>query len=161
MAIHMFMQIDTIKGESTDNKYKDQIELNGWSWGAAQTGNSSTGKGSSIGKSSVTDLTYTAPVDRSVPTLLQYLLSGKPFSKAILTICKSTGAAPIPYLTVTMTTGLISNLTFAGSPSDEMQTVTVSLNFQQVNLQYTPQGNDGQPGGAVSMGWNLATASAV
>ena len=36
MASDMFLKIDGIKGESNDDKYKDQIEVLSFSWGAHQ-----------------------------------------------------------------------------------------------------------------------------
>jgi len=70
MAVHMFMKIDSVQGESEDSTHSQQIEVTGWNWGASQTGSAASGKGAGTGKASVNDLTYTAYVDRSVPTLL-------------------------------------------------------------------------------------------
>ena len=38
MAVHMFMKIDSVQGESEDNKHSKEIEVTGWTWGATQTG---------------------------------------------------------------------------------------------------------------------------
>ena len=154
----MFMKIDSVQGESTDNTYSKQIEISGWNWGATQTGTSGSATGSSAGKASVQDLTYTATVDRSVPTLLKMLLVGTHFNTATLTVCKATGGTPLAYLVVTMTNGIISAVNFSGTPGDELHTVTVSLNFSQVSVQYTPQNSDGQALPAVQIGYNIAQA---
>jgi type VI secretion system secreted protein Hcp len=161
MATHMFMQIDDIQGESIDNDYSNQIEITGWNWGASNTGSASSGQGAGTGKVSATDLTYTANVDRSIPTVLSYLCAGKHFNTATLTICKAGGGKSLPYLTITLTTGVVSNVTFSGTPSQEVQTVTVSLHFAQVNVTYTPQNNDGSAGASVSAGYNIPQSKPV
>lgn len=160
MASHMFMAIDSIKGESIDANYGNQVEVTGWTWGASQTGSSASGKGAGTAKVSVNDLTYTAVVDCSVPPLLKYLVNGTPFNTATLTICKASGDKPLAYLTVVMSGGIVSNITLNGNPGDEVQTVSVSLNFSQVKVSYTPQ-TGGTGGASFDMGYNIAKGSSV
>ena len=45
MAIDVYLQIDGIKGESTDSKHKDEIDMSSFSWGATQVGAHSAGGG--------------------------------------------------------------------------------------------------------------------
>ena len=154
MAVHMFMKIDSVQGESEDSTHSQQIEVTGWNWGASQTGSAASGKGAGTGKASVNDLTYTAYVDRSVPTLLNMCLLGTPFNSATLSICKATGGDTLDYLVVKMTSGLISGVTFSGNPGDELQQVNVSLNFSQVEVDYTPQ-TQGGTGAVVTMNYSI------
>jgi type VI secretion system secreted protein Hcp len=158
MAAHMFMKIDSVQGESEDGTHANQVEVTGWNWGATQTGSASSGKGAGTGKASVSDLTYTAYVDRSVPTLLNMLLLGTPFDSAQLSICKATGAETLDYLVIKMTNGLISGVTFTGNPGDELQAVNVSLNFAAVEVDYTPQTHGGT-GAVVTMNYQINKAA--
>lgn len=158
MAVHMFMKIDSVQGESEDSTHSGQIEVTGWTWGATQTGSASSGKGAGTGKASVNDLTYTAYVDRSVPTLLNMLLLGSPFTSATLSVCKATGGDTLDYLVVKMSNGLISGVTFTGNPGDELQAVNISLNFAAVEVDYTPQTNGGT-GAVVTMNYQINKAA--
>ena len=45
MAVDMFIKIGDIKGESTDDKHKDEIDVLSWSLGATQSGTSGHGGG--------------------------------------------------------------------------------------------------------------------
>ena len=38
MAVDIFAKIGDIKGESLDNKHKDEVEVLSWSWGVSQSG---------------------------------------------------------------------------------------------------------------------------
>jgi type VI secretion system secreted protein Hcp len=158
MAAHMFMKIDDVAGDSVDSSHSGQTDIIGWSWGATQTGSAASGSGAGTGKASVKDLTYTAYVDRSVPPLLKACLTGKPFTSAVLSICKATGGETLEYLVVKMGQGLISGFTFSGNPGDELQTVSVSLNFSTVEVDYTPQTHGGT-GGVVNMNYKINQAA--
>ncbi len=158
MAVHMFMKIDAVQGESEDSTHSKQIEVTGWTWGATQTGSASSGKGAGTGKASVNDLTYTAYVDRSVPTLLNMLLLGTAFEAATLSVCKATGGDTLDYLVVKMSNGLVSGVTFTGNPGDELQAVNVSLNFSAVEVDYTPQTTGGASGAVVTMNYSINKA---
>ncbi len=38
MAVDMFLKIGDVKGESRDDKHKDEIDVLSWSWGMSQSG---------------------------------------------------------------------------------------------------------------------------
>src|SRR4051794_28860352 len=65
MAVDIFLQLDGIKGEAQDDKYKDEIDVLAWSWGASQSGTTHGGSGSGGGKVSVQDLSITKYIDKS------------------------------------------------------------------------------------------------
>ena len=53
MASDIFAKIGDIKGESLDDKHKDEIEVLSWSWGVANAGPRSTGGGGGAGKATL------------------------------------------------------------------------------------------------------------
>jgi type VI secretion system secreted protein Hcp len=91
MAADMFMQIDDIKGESTDASHKDEIEVLSFGWATKQSGSAHSGTGAGSGKVSVGDLSFTKYVDRSSPVLFKLCCNGKHFQAAQLTIRKAGG----------------------------------------------------------------------
>ena len=91
MAVDMFIKIDDIKGESTDAKHKDEIDVLSWTWGVTQSGTSHTGTGGGAGKVQVSDLTFTKIVDRSTPILLKSSCSGKHLKSAVLIVRRAGG----------------------------------------------------------------------
>jgi type VI secretion system secreted protein Hcp len=158
MAVDIFMQIDTVKGESTDSKFKDSIEVMSWSWGLTQSGTTHAGQGSGAGKVNVHDLSFTKYVDTSSPVLLQHCCKGKHFSKATLTMRKA-GSTPLVYLVIELKNVLISSVSLATAASDDRQTEVVTLNFGQFSYSYTPQKADGSGGAAIQTTWNIASNS--
>ena len=49
MAVDMFLKMDGIKGESVDDKHKDEIDVLSWSWGMSQSGSAHMGGGAGAG----------------------------------------------------------------------------------------------------------------
>jgi type VI secretion system secreted protein Hcp len=56
MASDIFVKIGDNKGESLDDKHKDEIEVLSFSWGVANTGATATGGGGGTGKATFQDL---------------------------------------------------------------------------------------------------------
>src|SRR6476620_2245106 len=59
MASDIFAKIGDIKGESLDDKHKDEIEVLSWSWGVSNAGEMRGGSGGGEGKASFHDLSFT------------------------------------------------------------------------------------------------------
>ncbi|MBC7944044.1 MAG: type VI secretion system tube protein Hcp [Burkholderiales bacterium] len=155
MAVDMFLKLDDVKGESTDDKNADQIDVLAWSWGMSQSGTTHTGGGGGAGKVSVNDLSVTKYVDKASPTLMISCCNGKHFKEALLTVRKA-GENPLDYLKVTMKEVLISSISTGGSGGEDRLTENVMLNFAWFKTEYTPQKEDGSGDAVVEAGWNIA-----
>ena len=98
MAADMFLMLDGIKGESSDDKHKGEIDIESFSWGLAQQGSGQRGTGSGTGKVDVHDINITKKVDKSSPTLQLACANGKHIAKGKITLRKA-GENPLDYLT--------------------------------------------------------------
>jgi type VI secretion system secreted protein Hcp len=154
MSVDIFMQIDTVTGESGDSKFKGAIDVLSWSWGLTQPGTTHVGGGSGAGKVNVQDLSFTKFVDSSSPTLVQKCCNGTAFTKATLTMRKA-GSNPLEYVVITMQNVLISSVSLATAASDDRQTEVITLNFGQFSYVYTPQKADGSGAGAITATWDI------
>lgn len=156
MAVDMFLKLDDIKGESTDDKHKDEIDVLAWSWGMSQSGTTHTGGGGGAGKVSVNDLSITKYIDKGSPTLMISCCNGKHFKEALLTVRKA-GENPLEYLKLTMKEVIVSSISTGGSGGEDRLTENVMLNFASFKTEYTPQKEDGSGDAAVEGGWNIAS----
>jgi type VI secretion system secreted protein Hcp len=155
MAVDMFIKIDDIKGESVDDKHKDEIDILAWSWGMSQSGTTHSGPGAGAGKVNVQDLSFTKYIDKATANLAALCCSGKAFKEAVL-VCRKAGGKPLEYLKITMKEGLVSSISTGGSGGEDRLTENVTLNFAEFKAEYTPQKPDGSGDAAVSAGWNIA-----
>ena len=99
MAVDIFLKLEGIKGEAQDDKYKDEIDILAWSWGASQSGTTHSGSGAGAGKVNVQDLSLTKYIDKSSATIFQHCCNGKHVTKGKLIVRKA-GEKPLEYLTV-------------------------------------------------------------
>jgi type VI secretion system secreted protein Hcp len=82
MATDMFIKIGDIKGESTDDAHKDEVDVLAWSWGMSQTGTTHGGAGGGAGKVNVQDITVTKYVDKATPNLMDACATGRHLREA-------------------------------------------------------------------------------
>lgn len=151
----MFLKVDSakqgpIKGEAQDEKHKDEIDVLGWSWGMrAQT---AMGGGGASGKATLRELNVIKRVDSASTGLMSAMRNNDLIKKAVLTIRKS-GSSPIEFCKITIEKGRITALDVeageggAGGPAELVE--KLSFAFQKIGVEYTPQGADGQPRGAM------------
>src|SRR2546428_4790168 len=85
VASDIFAKIGDIKGESLDDKHKDEIEVLSWSWGVTNTGARGGGAGGGAGKASVRDLSFTHKIDKASPVLMQTCATGVHLKEATIT----------------------------------------------------------------------------
>jgi type VI secretion system secreted protein Hcp len=146
MASDIFAKIGDIKGESTDVKHKNEIEVLSWAWGVTQTGSSTHGGGGGAGKATFQDFTFTHHIDKASPLLMKSCATGTHIPEATITVRKA-GAGQQEYLIIKLTDVLIASV--AMSAGDEQTTAeNVSLQAARVDLEYRAQKPDGslEPG---------------
>jgi len=136
----IFAKLGDIKGESLDDKHKDQIEVLSFSWGVA--GLSGLGPpGASAGKTTFQNLSIVHNIDKASPLLLKACATGTHLKEATITHRKA-GKGQQEFLIVKMNDVIITGVQHGGS-GDLPASETVSLTFAKVDLEYRPQKPDG------------------
>lgn len=134
--VDYFLKIDGIDGESTDDRCKECIHIESFSWGASNTGTSAHG-GGGAGKASVHDISLTKATDKSSPDLMQAAASGKHIKTAKLFVRKQ-GTEQQEYLTYTLENVLVSSYSTSGQGSSStVPTDSFSLNFEKIKFEWT------------------------
>jgi len=141
-ASDIHLRIGDIKGESTDDKHKDEIDVESWSWGASNPVSTTAG-GGGTGKVTFNDLSFMHRFDRASPSLWKACATGQHFRDATLSSAKQ-GKAQQDFLIVKMTDVLITSVTTSGSNGAGPGPMeSVSMKFGRVDLEYKPQRADG------------------
>jgi type VI secretion system secreted protein Hcp len=154
MAVDMFLKIEGIKGESADDKHKEEIDVLAWSWGASQSGTMHTGGGGGAGKANFQDISVTKWVDKSSHALLKAVSVGQHLKSALLTVRKA-GENPLEYLKITMNDCLISSVSTGGSGGEDRLTENITINFGNFAYEYTPQKEDGSGDAVLPFGFDI------
>ena len=155
MAGDMFIKIDGVTGEARDSAHADEIDVLSWSWGMSQSGSRHVGGGGGTGKVNVRDLHFVKYIDKSSTDLMLFCCNGKHVPKEELTVRKA-GEHPLEYLNIKMSDCLISPFDTGGAEGQDRLSETITLNFANVEVEYTPQKEDGTGDAATTMGWDIA-----
>ncbi len=137
-----------IKGESHDSDHKGEIDVLSWSWG--MQGRPSLGGGGASGKATINDLKITKRLDSASTALMLALRTNEPIQKAVLTLRKA-GKGQLEYFKITIEQGRVTSLAIeAGSAAGSPEVVEkVSFSFNKLDVEYVPQGKDGQVQGSM------------
>lgn len=158
MAIDVYLQIEGIKGESTDDKHKDWIECLSVAWDMHQprSATASTGGGHTAERVEHGDFIIQKLADLSSPVLMQTCSAGRTIPKAKIEFMRADGqGSRVKYFECVLQNVLIGSV----SPSvheGSILTEHISLKFSKVVWTYTQQKVSGGAGGSTIGGWDLA-----
>ncbi len=138
-----------INGEAHDQAHKNEIEVLAWSWG--MQGKPSLGGGTATGKATMRELRITKKVDKASTALMVALRTNELIKEATLTLRKA-GKTPLEYLKIKIEDGRVMSIDLeAGDVSGTAALFErVSLSFNKISVEYTPQGPDGQAQGGTT-----------
>ncbi|MGH8219323.1 MAG: Hcp family type VI secretion system effector [Steroidobacteraceae bacterium] len=139
-ASDMFLKVQGITGEASDDKHKGEIDIVSWSWGI----HGNLDRGVPAGKAQYRDLQIVKKIDRASPTLMAYLSTYKVADQAVLTVRKA-GTNPLEYLKIELKEVRIRTLDLESHGTDVVE--RLALGFTWVTVSYVPQGSTGAVGG--------------
>jgi type VI secretion system secreted protein Hcp len=156
MAFDAFLKIDGIKGESVDKTHKDEIVIESFSWGVANSGAGYAGSaGRATGKSSPSDFSIVKKIDKASPDLFAACASGK-HTKDMLVTLRKAGGTPLEYLTYKFSDVMVSSYQAGGSSGGDLPVESISFNYAKVEIKYTPQDSKGAGMSPVGTGFDFS-----
>ncbi|MBS0352018.1 MAG: type VI secretion system tube protein Hcp [Proteobacteria bacterium] len=157
----IYMQIDNISGSVTAQDYKNWIALKSMDFGAdrpisTKPGNVTDRESS---KPNINEINITKALDQTTPYIFSEACAGT--GKTVkIDIC-NTGNTP--YLELTLSNALVSSHSVAsidnGSTVDHVE--LMKINFDKIEVRYTPYDEQNNMGSPVSKGYDLATSSKI
>ena len=159
MAFDVYLRIEGIPGESTDDKHKDWIELKSFHHNLSQPASVTA---SSVGGASSERVNFgsfgvSKFVDKATPKLFEACCTGRHIKEVVIEVCRA-GGDKQKYLEIKMEQVLISNYSKSGSDAskNEFPSETVAFSPGKFKVTYYQQKrSDGATGGQVSAGWDL------
>jgi type VI secretion system secreted protein Hcp len=156
MASDIYLQIDGLKGESTDTDHKDWIEIHSFNHSISQPASATANSagGATTGRSQHSDYSITKLVDLASPKLYEMCSSGKAIKKIKIEMMRASGDKRVKYMVVDMEEVVISHVAPAGG--QDFPSESVSFNYGTIKWTYTQQKRaDGSQGGNAAGGWSL------
>jgi type VI secretion system secreted protein Hcp len=155
VAVDYFIKFDGIKGESTDAKHKDEIDVESWSWGETDAHTpAGAGGGAGAGKVSMQDFQFVMRWNTASTELMKACATGQHIKMATFAGRKA-GKGQQEYLTFKFHDVLVSSFQTGGSEAGDSPIDQVSFNFAKIEVEYRPQNPDGSLGAAVQFKYDL------
>jgi type VI secretion system secreted protein Hcp len=156
LAFDMFLKIDEIPGESTDDKHKEWIEILSYSHGVSQPSRVVGGGGAEPCKHE--DFSLVKMLDKASPKLVLSSCKGEHIKEVRIELCRATGDKQ-KYMEYKLSDVIVSSVKpSAGTRSgDVLPLEEVSFNYAKIEWDYTIIGADGLPSGNVIAQWDLMT----
>ena len=159
-AVDFFLKFDGIKGESTDAKHKDEIDVESWSWGETHA-TPAAGGGAGAGKVAMQDFHFTMRLNTASVGLMRVCATGEHIKKATL-VCRKAGKDQQEFFKVIMSDLLVSSFQTGGTEQAEIAPIDeVSFNFAKFEVDYRRQQPDGTLGTPVHFGFDLKQNKAL
>ena len=133
----VYMQYASVKGQVTESKHKQWIELSSFQWGIGRSITAVIGASQSRESSlpSISEIVITKNLDDSSPDLLNYALFDSKGQKVLIEFTKTgAGSDPDMYLQFELTNTLISGYSY--SSGGDKPTESLTLNFTKFNQKY-------------------------
>jgi type VI secretion system secreted protein Hcp len=159
MAIDVYLQIDGIKGESTDSGHQGWIECQAVNWSLSQpkSATTSTSGGHTAGRVDLSDISVQKMADIASPILAQTCAMGRTIPKAKIEFMRADGdGKPVKYYEVELENVIVAHVAQGVSGGDVM-TESIGLKFSKVKWKYCQQKIGGGSGGNTAGGWDAAT----
>ncbi len=154
MASDYLLEIEGIKGESSDKKHPGTIEIDSFSWGVSNAASMASGSGGGAGKASFSDLSMMTNTCKASPLLMLACATGQHIKSAKLFVRKQ-GTEQHDYYVITLTDLLVSSFQTSGGGGSQSPSESFSLNFTKIEFSYSPQKPDGSLDTAIKASWNL------
>lgn len=161
MAFDAFCNIETIPGESTDDKHMDWIEILSFDHSLSQptSGSVSSGGGRTAERVDHQPFTILKTVDKASPKLNLSCCNGEHIPTVTIEVCRSSAAKEV-YLQITMEDVTIASVsvngTSRGAAAAPIPTETVSFAYGKIIWSYTELDHKtGQSKGQVETEWDL------
>ena len=152
--VDFFLKLDGIDGESKDDKYKDHIEVDSWSWGQTNSSSGHSGGGHGAGKVSAQDFHFVMKVNKATPKLILACAEGHHIPNATL-IARKAGKGQQDFLKYKFTDVFVSSFQTGGAGhGDTIPLDQISLGYVKMEIEYKEQQKDGSLGGPVKTGYD-------
>lgn len=155
----IYLKIDGIKGDATDEKHKDQIEVQAFTHAINQpTGGPQTSAGGLTGGRVIHgEFEIEKRMDASSPMLFLACSTGDPIKQATLTLRRSAKDQKV-FMTYVFDQLIISSVECTGSTEgdDAIPNERIKIRYDKITLEYTPVDSAGKEGSKVKAGWDVA-----
>ena len=155
----VFVKIDGVPGESTDDKHKEWIEVLSYSHGLSQPGSGSRSSGGarSAERCDHQDFSIVKTLDKASPKLALFCCRGDHIRRTKVELCRATGDKQ-KYMEYVLSDVIVSGFLPGGAAKggETLPLEAVSFNYGKIEVEYRETDHrDGSMHGAIKAHWDL------
>ena len=138
MAFDCFLKIGTIPGESSDDKYKDHIEVLSYSHGLTQSHNGAVSNvgGQTAGRVDHQDFSVVKVLDKASPKLALACCNGEHIKEVTLLLCRA-GKDKQKYMEYKMSDAVVQSIRPGGTSSGNESRPLEEVAFTYGKIEWT------------------------
>lgn len=158
----IYLKIDSIKGNCTEDPYKEQIILDSFSHGLSQSLTSRPGNTERTSDGpQFSEMNFTKTMDSSSPGLYQACAGNLKLGTATVSVTRIEGAKVMSTISYVLGDAMISGISTSGSGGGDLPSESFSINFTTITSQMTQQNPDSTKKGVAPFGWDLKEGKAL
>ncbi len=148
MQVSIFLKLDGIEGESTDDGHKDEIKLSSCSFSAFNSSSyNNASKTVSKGQANMGDIAFSKEVDKTSVALFKACASGKVIPKGVISFQSNVGDdKKIDFLKYELENVVLNNYNFSAA---DMADESGSLTYAKIRQIYDQRDEKGTSKGKV------------
>ena len=160
---HLDMKAAGIKGESKEQGFEDQIQLQSWSWGVHNPNATTHGSGLGSGPGEPGTFNFTMYMNTASPELLVHCSTGQHItSDVILTVCKTGDKNTLQkFLKITYKNVMVASYSTGGQGANDLPLENISLAYESMKMEYLKQAEGGKTSPAGQGGYDFKTKKKV
>jgi type VI secretion system secreted protein Hcp len=152
---NVLLAITGVKGSSTLDGHKDEIECLSWSFNVSQIcSNFKSGQQRTLSNPNFSDIAITKESDIASTELFRLCATGKDIDKVVLTVERKADGGNKSHIKIEMDKVILSNYSIASG--NERPIETICLNYVKIKMEYHHQSADGKIVGKTDFGYDLA-----
>jgi type VI secretion system secreted protein Hcp len=152
-----YIKFDGIDGEVVEKSHEKWVELSSFSNGLSKSGGNQTGSQRVQGVTIFEDIRCTKNSDKTTPKLLKAMAEGKSFAKVEIQVTTTTDNGPQVIMAYQLKDVYVTSYDI-NSMGEARPGESMSLNYEEIKIEYFPVDSKGKRGGGIDFAWNVAKA---
>jgi type VI secretion system secreted protein Hcp len=150
-----YIKFDGIDGEVVEKDHEKWVELSSFSNGLSKSGGNQTGSQRVQGVTIFEDIRCSKNSDKTTPKLLKAMAEGKSFPKVEIHVTTTTDSGPQTIMAYELKDVYVTSYDISGTGEDRPGE-GMSLNYEEIKIEYFPVDSKGKKGGGIDFAWNVA-----
>ncbi len=157
----IFMKIEGIEGEVTENGHEGWIEVDSFQFSASRAiSETASGGRGTISVTSFSDIAITTALSKASPAIFTQAVLGDKGISVMIDFTKTTAGKADTFAKYLFTNTLISSYGISAvSGADSAPSETISLNFVKIDFSFIPFNADGTAGASIDATFDRSTGT--